>query len=93
MGLAERVVQLEARLVELIAENEALRDRVARLEAELARDSNNSSKPPSADSENGVGPASCWSDPSTDWLRVLQGIRRPVGRRPRWRLLAVDVTS
>jgi len=47
--LAERVVQLEARLVELIAENEALRDRVARLEAELARDSNNSSKPPSAD--------------------------------------------
>ncbi len=49
MGLAERVVQLEGRLVELIAENEALRDRVARLEAELRRDSNNSSKPPSAD--------------------------------------------
>jgi len=45
VGLAERVVQLEARLVELIAENEALRDRVARLEAELARDSNNCRRP------------------------------------------------
>ncbi len=36
---------MEGRLVELIAENEALRDRVVRLEAELRRDSNNSSKP------------------------------------------------
>jgi transposase len=33
----------------LRAENEALRDRVARLEAELSRDSRNSSKPPSTD--------------------------------------------
>jgi len=49
VGLAERVVQLESRLVELIAENEALRDRVARLEAELRQDSNNSSRPPSSD--------------------------------------------
>ncbi len=49
MGLAERVVQLEGRLVELIAENEALRDRVARLEAELRQDSKNSARPPSSD--------------------------------------------
>jgi transposase len=49
VGTADRIAELEARLAELMAENEALRDRVAHLEAELARNSENSSKPPSSD--------------------------------------------
>ncbi len=43
--LAEALVLIE----QLRAENEALRDRVAHLESELGRNSENSSKPPAAD--------------------------------------------
>ncbi len=35
-----------------------------------------------SDSDNGVGPASRWSDPQSEWLRAFNGIRRPAGRRP-----------
>src|SRR5450631_2942049 len=49
--MADRIAELEARLAEVMAENEALRDRVAHLEAELARNSENSSKPPSTDAQ------------------------------------------
>jgi transposase len=41
--------QLQADVERLVAENNGLRDRVAHLEAELAKNSQNSSKPPSAD--------------------------------------------
>ena len=51
--MADRIVELEARLAEVIAENVGLRDRIAGLEAALSRDSQNSSKPPSSDP---VGP-------------------------------------
>jgi transposase len=54
--MADRIADLEAKLAELAtrnaeleALNNALVDRVAYLEAELARDSENSSKPPSSD--------------------------------------------
>lgn len=43
--MAQRIIELEASL----AENQALRDRIAHLEAELNLNSENSSKPPSAD--------------------------------------------
>lgn len=49
VGTAEQIFQLEARLSELTAENQALRDRIAHLEAQLNANSDNSSKPPSAD--------------------------------------------
>jgi len=54
--MAERIAELEAVTAQLqadlaqrIAEIEALRDRIAQLETELNRNSENSSKPPSAD--------------------------------------------
>jgi transposase len=47
--MAQRIIELEASLAELAAENQALRDRIAHLEAELNLNSENSSKPPSAD--------------------------------------------
>lgn len=47
--MAERITELEAKLSELAAENQGLRDRIAHLEVELGRNSQNSSKPPSAD--------------------------------------------
>jgi hypothetical protein len=47
--MADRIVELETKVSELIAQNQALQDRIAHLEAELARNSENSSKPPSAD--------------------------------------------
>jgi transposase len=54
--MAERIAELEAAMAELQAklagrdaEIKALRDRIAHLEAELNRNSENSSKPPSAD--------------------------------------------
>jgi transposase len=47
--MADRIVELETKVSELIAQNQALQDRIAHLEAELARNSANSSKPPSAD--------------------------------------------
>ena len=43
------IAQLRADVERLVAENNSLRDRVAHLEAELAKNSENSSKPPSAD--------------------------------------------
>jgi len=56
MGMAELIAGLEAKLVvaeahmaELVARNQALEDRIALLEAELNRNSENSSKPPSSD--------------------------------------------
>jgi transposase len=49
MGMAERITELETKVTELIAENASLRDRIALLEAELRRNSENSSKPPSSD--------------------------------------------
>ncbi|HUP70675.1 MAG TPA: IS66 family transposase [Acidimicrobiales bacterium] len=48
--MADQIFQLEARLSELMAENQTLRDRIAHLEAELNANSDNSSRPPSADS-------------------------------------------
>ena len=58
MGMADRLVELETQLVELRAENERLRvanalltDEVARLKGELSADSENSSRPPSGDSQ------------------------------------------
>ncbi len=48
--MADQISELETRLSELTAENQALRDRIAHLEAELNRNSDNSSRPPSADS-------------------------------------------
>lgn len=47
--MADRIAELEAKLAELTAENEALRDRIAQLESESSRSSQNSSKPPSTD--------------------------------------------
>ncbi|HVC69812.1 MAG TPA: IS66 family transposase [Acidimicrobiales bacterium] len=47
--LAEQVAALRLLTEQLSAENESLRDLVARLEAELGRHSENSSKPPSSD--------------------------------------------
>ncbi|MDP9074657.1 MAG: DUF6444 domain-containing protein, partial [Actinomycetota bacterium] len=48
-ALRARNAELEAVVSRLIVENRALSDRVAALEAELGRTSDNSSKPPSAD--------------------------------------------
>jgi hypothetical protein len=42
-------VEFESRLAELAAENVSLHDRIAQLCEELGRNSENSSKPPSAD--------------------------------------------
>lgn len=49
MANRDRIAELETRLSELTAENQALRDRIALLEAELGRNSQNSSKPPAGD--------------------------------------------
>jgi len=51
--LRQQLEEALAAIEVLRAENESLRDRVAHLEAELARDSTNSSTPPASD---GVGP-------------------------------------
>jgi transposase len=48
-ALEARNAELELMVAELVAQNEALADRVAHLEAELARNSENSSKPPASD--------------------------------------------
>ena len=45
----ERFFKLEARIEQLVAENAALRARVADLEAKLGQNSSNSGKPPSSD--------------------------------------------
>jgi transposase len=49
--MADRIAELEAKLAELVAENDALRDRIVQLESELSRNSSNSSKPPSTDTQ------------------------------------------
>lgn len=48
-GLETKLVAAEAKLAEVIAQNRALEDRIALLEAELNRNSENSSKPRSSD--------------------------------------------
>ena len=52
-------VEFESRLAELAAENLSLHDRIAQLETELGRNSENSSKPPSADP---IGPRQSRAD-------------------------------
>jgi transposase len=47
--LSGQVSELHSKLAELVAANQSLADRVAHLEAELGRNSENSSKPPSQD--------------------------------------------
>ena len=47
--LEARVADLEAQLQSAVADNDSLRDRIGRLESELGRHSENSSKPPSTD--------------------------------------------
>jgi transposase len=44
-----RIVELESKLESLVVDNAALRDHIGRLESELGRNSENSSKPPSSD--------------------------------------------
>jgi len=48
-GLEAKLAAAVANMAELVARNQALEDRIALLEAELNRNSENSSKPPSAD--------------------------------------------
>lgn len=53
---AERIVEQDARIVELTAANEALGQWLARLEHLLSRNSSNSSSPPSKDDDPGRTP-------------------------------------
>jgi transposase len=68
-GFGQQVEQVVARVTALEAENGALRSEVQGLRARLAKDSHNSSKPPSSD-----GPAAP--------KRVPKSLRRVSGRRP-----------
>jgi transposase len=77
--LQERIVELEERIVELQSENESFRDRITRLESELGRNSENSSKPPAQDP---VAPRQSRAERRRAAREAVRGETRRQGKQP-----------
>jgi transposase len=78
-SLREQLVEAVGLIETLRAQNEALRDRVAFLEAELAKDSSNSSKPPSSDP---VGPRKKRAERRAEQREATKANKRNQGKQP-----------
>lgn len=77
--LVAEVGRLQTMIVELQSENESLRDRITRLESELGRNSENSSKPPAQDP---VAPRKSRADRRRAAREAVRGETRRQGKQP-----------
>jgi len=77
--LREQVADLEVKLEAQITENESLRDRITRLESELGRNSENSSKPPAQDP---VAPRKSRAERRRAAREAVRGETRRQGKQP-----------
>jgi transposase len=77
--LVVEIGRLQTRIVELQSENESLRDRITRLESELGRNSENSSKPPAHDP---VAPRQSRAERRRAAREAVRGETRRQGKQP-----------